>query len=232
MAVWSATKATIKRNIESIAKRALNVASLTQDDSLIISDCINLAMQDLCQQRGISNWRFLTRPLVATTTPNVNYVDLTPNVHRVKDGTVRLVGEDVSMIHVSTEWIADRTTSNMATGVPTHYAFVQSGDPETLRMRLWPTPDAAYNISYEGEMVVEQDGVSAFPSWLHGLVAAQAIVLALEAFGLPQLAALYERRYEERLQNAYNSERGTGPIHIRRVAEFIPKRDIQDRKPD
>ena len=105
--------------------------------------------------------------------------------------------------------------------MPRYYAFDSSSDPETIRLVLWPKPDAAETIRFEAETIIEEDSVDSFPSWMHAAVTDKAKENALRDLGFFNEAIVLGANYEKRLQQNKANQGGDSPMHIRRWKPFI-----------
>lgn len=187
-------------------------------------------MQDICLDRGISRWRFLQTADTEATTAGTAYVDLDENVFNVISGTVRIPDENVTLEVASIEYIYSTDPDQDEQNRPQYYAFDSSGDPETIRLIFKPIPDAVYTIHFIAESIVDEDGISSFPAWMHGMVIDLATSIALRRLGLGD-PEYYKSKYKERKQNAKSSQGHDGPMHISRVNIIPPEFPIQSRTP-
>jgi hypothetical protein len=229
MAIWSQTHAKIKIKIEVLARR-LSGQNLTYDERQIVSDAINEALQQICVDRGVSRWRFLQTADTEDTTASTAYVDLDENIYNVISGTVRIASEDKTLEVASIEHIYSTDPDQDDESCPDYYAFDNSTDPETIRLIFKPIPDAVYTISFIAESIVDEDAVTSFPAWMHGMVIDLATSIALRrlALGDPEY---YYRKYRERRNDAKESQGHDGPQYINRVNYPPPDLPLQSRTP-
>lgn len=231
MAIWSQTVAEIKVKIEVLVRRLSGKANLTFGERQIVSDAINEAMQDICIDRGISRWRFLQTADTEDTTASTAYVDLDENIFNVISGTVRIPDENVTLEAASIEYIYSTDPDQDDEACPQYYAFHSSGDPETIRLIFKPIPDAVYTVYFIAESIVDEDGISSFPAWMHGAITDLSTSIALRRLGLGD-PDFYERKYKDRKQNAKASQGHDGPQYINRVNYIPPGYPLESRLPD
>jgi len=215
MALWTRTKNDLQRHIET-ALRALrgNTAIITAEDRFTIFGAINEAIIDLSLERGIDAPKPIISDTAATTVAGQNYVDLSASVTQVIDGTVRIAAEDqiLSPMDLTEFYAYDPGEDASSSACPAFYAIDTNGSG-AIRLRLRDIPDTAYTIDMKVETMPDEDSISTFPGWYHGLLRSLATAIALENLGLP--GAAYQMRYEERLKNIREKQRGrSGPVHL------------------
>ncbi len=231
MAIWSQTVAQIKTKIEVLVRRLSGKTNLTYDERQIVSDAINEAMQDICTDRGISRWRFLQTADTEDTTAGTAYVDLDENIFNVISGTVRIPDEDITLDVASIEYIYSTDPDQDDEACPQYYAFDSSGTAGIIRLIFKPIPDAVYTIYFIAESIVDEDGISSFPSWMHGAITDLSTSIALRRLGLGD-PEYYENKYKKRKQNAKASQGHDGPMYINRVNYIPPGYPLESRLPD
>jgi hypothetical protein len=224
MSIFSQTKADITQRIETLLRRLMNKESFSYLEKKIISDAINMAMQDVCLDSGVSRWRFLQENDTIDTVPGTSYVDLDANVFNVISDTVRIVNDQTLLYYTELEDIYSTDPGAQQIGRPQFYALDSSSDPETIRLKLWPTPDAVYTISLVQEKIIELDGISSFPSWMHSLLSDKAKENTLRDFGFFVESEVFKNSYTDRKNNAKISQGHDGAQHIRRVG--LPRSNV------
>jgi hypothetical protein len=232
MTVWSLTKSEITDGIEVLIRRLSGRETLTYLEKKILDNALNAAMQDLCLDRGISRWRFIQTSDTEDTTANTAYIDLDENIFNVINGTVRIEAENITLSPMSLEYNYSSDPDQNDTGMPQLYCLDSSGDAETMRMRLKPTPDAVFTISFVGESVPDKDSISSFPAWTHACLKDKATENALRDLGFFNESVPFARSYEKRKQDNKASQGTDTPIHINRVGYVSSGRGIQSRLPD
>ncbi len=115
------------------------------------------------------------------------------------------------------------------TSQPTNYTMDFSGTQNTNRMVFWPKPDAVYTVNYIAETLIDEDELTAFPTWMYPCVIDKAKDNALRDFGFPNAALAFERSYIQRLKRNKELNRTQGPQYIRRVTNTVNHPGIQDR---
>jgi len=187
-------------------------------------------MQDVCLDRGVSSWRFLQANETENTTASTAYVDLKEYVFNIITGTVRIESEDRTLEPASLEYIYSTDPNRDEENVPEHYALDSSSDPEIIRLALKPIPDGVYTISFVAETIIEEDGISSFPAWMHGAIIDLATSIALRRLGLGE-PDFYEQKYNKRKQNAKESQGLDCPQYVNRVNFEPPDIPLQSRTP-
>ncbi len=229
MAIWAQTVTQVKTKIEVLVRR-LGATTLTYDERQIISDAINEAMQEICVDRGISRWRFLQTADTEDTTAGTAYVDLDENIFNVISGTVRIAADNTVLDAASIEYIYSTDPDQDEQNRPQYYAFHASDDAETIRLIFKPIPDAVYTISFIAESIIDEDGISSFPSWMHSAIIDLATSIALRRLGIGD-PSFYEAQYRKKKQNAKASQGHDGPMHINRVNYLPPDYPLESRLP-
>jgi hypothetical protein len=196
----------------------------------LISDAINAAMVDIITDYSVTRWQFNTSDYTVATTANTSYVDLTAAVFKVVTGTPRIEADDVTLQLVSLEQIRQMDPGDDQTGRPDYYAIDSSGTAGTIRLELWPIPDAAYTIDYTAEIIMDEDSTTTFPNWLHAALKDKSTENALRDLGLFGEALQFKLSYEERLKHAKGSQGHDAPIAVPR-RRIIYRSNIQSRLP-
>ena len=228
MAVWSLTKAKMADRIETLYKKYTGGSVITYYERRCIDDAINAALQDVCLDYSVSRWRFLTEEVSATASSGVAYVDLTENIYNVISGTVRITSEDATLSEVSLEWLNGVDPDRSSSGAPSSYVLASSGTAGQIRMLLYPTPDSAYTITFNSELLIDEDEATAFPPWMHACLLDKCKDNALRDLGYGNEAMIFERYYEKRLANAKAANESDGPQSVARVT-VSTNRNLQSR---
>jgi len=214
MAIWERTKNELQRHIETTVRSMRgNVAIITAEERFTIFGAINEALIDISLERGIDVPKTVMSDTTADTVANQGYVDLDAEVIQVIDGTVRIEseGQILSPMSISDYYALD-TKENITAPFPTRYAIDTNGSG-AIRLLLRDTPDSVKTIDLKVESMPDEDEVGALPGWYHGLLRSLATAIALENLGLSGL--VHQARYEERLKNVREKQRGrSGPQHI------------------
>jgi hypothetical protein len=214
MAVWDRTKAELQRHIETSVRSARgNVAIITAEDRFSIFGAINEAIIDMSLERGIDIPKPILSDTSVDTVANQNYVDLAAGVIQVMDGTVRIEAEDqiLSPMSISAFYAID-PGEDVTASFPTRYAIDTNGSGN-MRLLLRDTPDSVKTIDFKAQTMPDEDSISSFPGWYHGMLRSLATSIALESLGLP--VGTHQQRYNERLKNIREKQRGRdGPEHL------------------
>ncbi len=215
MAVWTLTKNSIQRSIETKLRAINRRALITNEERFVIFGAINEAIIDLSIERGLDAPKVITTNTTVATVANQNYVDLDASVIQVIDGTVRIIAEDIILTYFK-GGIADfyrfDPGEDISSSFPAYYAMDTDGSG-TMRMLLRGTPDAVYTIDLKVESVPDEDSISTFPGWYHPALRSLSMAIALENLG--QDGRTDQARYNDRLKNIREKMRGrSGPFHI------------------
>lgn len=219
MALWTRTKNQLQRNIETTVRAMRgNVAIITAEDRFTIFGAINEALIDFSLERSLDVPKTIMSDTTADTVADQAYVDLNASVVNVVDGSVRIEAEDHILTYFSggiTDFYIFDPGEDISSTYPSYYAIDTDG-AGTMRMLLRNTPDAVYTIAMKVESMPDEVGTSlpsTLPGWYHGLLRSLATAIALENLGLD--GRVHQARYEERLKNIRDKQRGrTGPIHL------------------
>ena len=161
MAVWSLTKNSMQRMIESAVRGARRgIAIITNEDRFTIFAAINEALIDISLERGIDVPKTVMSDTTVVTVANQAYVDLSDTVVNVVDGTVRIISEDTILTQMDiTEFYALDPGEDITSSYPTRYAIDTDGSG-TMRLLLRDTPDAVYTINLKVESMPDEDTIS------------------------------------------------------------------------
>jgi hypothetical protein len=231
MAIWSLTKAKILNHIETLLRRLTGQDVTTSLEKKIIGDAFNAALVDLCMDAGISSWRFMESEESVNTAAGTKYVDLSENVYNIKTGTVRIGDETALLTAAPIESITIADPGEESSGLPRYYAITASDDAETMRMILYPIPDAVYTISLIAETIPDEDAISGLPAWTHACLKDKATENALRDLGLAEAGLPFRSSYESRKQNAKDHQGHDGPSYINRLAGNYYYHNPEDRCP-
>lgn len=229
MATWSLSKAGILRQIEMLVRRMTGQSVLTSIESTTISNAFNEAIVDISSERSITGSPFLRTDTTVTTTASQNYTDMSAGIVTVVHDTVRIAAEDQMLERIELSDFYALDPGEDATGLPSFYTIDYSGTAMRILWRV--TPDAAYTVGMNVITIPDEDSISSFPGWMHGMLRALATALSLENLGLNSV--IHRTQYEEKLRNARELQRGyTGPVHIAmRAPAASPYRASELRRP-
>lgn len=188
-------------------------AVITHEERFTIFGAINEALIDISLERGIDVPKTTMSNTTVDTVANQGYVDLDSAVVSVVDGTLRIESEGQLLSPMSIEdFYAIDPGEDATSPFPTRYAIDTDGSG-AVRLLLRDTPDSVKTIALKVESMPDEDDVGALPGWYHGMLRSLATSIALEALSLP--IGSHQLRYEERLRNIRDKQRGrTGPQHI------------------
>ncbi len=236
MAIFALTTTEIKDGIETLLRNLTGRESPTYGERKIIGNSLNAAIVDLCLDRGVSKWRAIQADSTVDTTASTAYVDLDANIFNVISGTVRIEAENLTLSPMSIEYNYVTDPDQDDTGTPAFYAIDSSADPEQIRLRLKPIPNAVFTISFVSESIPDEDSIASFPSWTHACLKDKATLNTLRDLGLaerfPQTMATFAVSYEKRKEDNKASQGLDIPRHINRPYKVRRSRGIQSRLPD
>lgn len=186
----------IKLEIEALYKNLSGKFPMTAMECDIVYGAITDAFQWVFMEYGLPRFKFKEEAITRDTTASQAYVDLPSYSLRIINGTVRIAAEDTLLSLIDEEMISQIDPNADETGRPTSYAYIPSGDPNVVRMGLWPTPDATYTIAMS-VLQLPADDIQSFPIVLNAPIKLKAKELALLSLGLgnrtQEFAAAYER---------------------------------------
>lgn len=229
MAVWSTTFANTKNRIRRLVFRLGGQVQVTHEDMLIITEAINSCIVDLSTERSLG-LKVIESDTTVTTTVGTNYVDLSSNVIAVVDDEVRIPAENVILGRISMSDFTAIDAGDDLRGMVYAYAIDVSSDANVIRLRLRNIPDAAYVISLKVRTLPDADLFTGLPVWMGPLVSAGSKARALEDLGFYKQSQFHEARYQERLKNAIDAQKGhTGPEYVKMQRKTTVGRSIQER---
>ena len=215
MAIWTMTKGEIDQGIRSSYMEATSSGTITYLQSLMISDGINSALQQICMDFGYSRFSFLNSDITISTIENQGHVDLTQMISSIISGTMRIPSEGSTLLPMSLAYIQSVDPDADQTGVPEMYGFDSASDADMFRLQFWPIPDAVYSIRFTARKIVDQDATTDIPSYLMAALKDLSRANAFRDLRLYQEASVFENSYRERKKEIKNAL-DDGPIHIPR----------------
>jgi hypothetical protein len=194
----------------------------------IIENSVNEAIQQLAVERGVDAYHFLRTSITATTVALQEYVDLDTDITSIVSGTMRIKDEDIVLQSASLEWIRNVNYDDESDGLPSHYALKSSGDPDVIRLILYPIPDAVYTLDFDVEKMVAEDGTAEFPSWYVGAITDLATSIMIRRLGLGT-GTLHYQAYINSLFNIIEQQQGDAPLRVQKTREGYYHSDLQRR---
>ena len=221
----------IRSEMETLYRNITGKHSLTAGEADIVNGAIVDAYQTVITEYGVTNFRFHNEDDTKTTTAGTNYVDLDEYVFRIVPGSVRIPAERTNLTLIDEVFIFQRDPNDEQTGVPRMYAYKNSTDPNIIRMRLWPTPDAAYVINLQG-LQYPTDVITNFPTDLMIAIKNMAKSLSCLGLGLFQLQAGFDRVYEKAIAQIKDGYDNDGPKHVQKIVYPRQIRSLESRISD
>lgn len=222
----------IKSEMETLYRNVTGKPSFTAGEADIVYSSITDAYQRVIREYGIGDFRFHIQDVTVDTTAGTNYVDLAEYSFRVLNGSVRIPAEDQNLGIIDEVTIFQHDPGDDETGCPTAYAYKNSTDPNILRLRLYPTPDAAYTI-YLKTFLYPTDTMTNFPTDLMAAIKNMAKSLSCLGLGLASYQVGFDREYEKCIAQVKDGYDGDGPIHVGRTyLSSIHGDSIQNRVSD
>lgn len=205
----------IKSETEALFQSATGKRSLSASQMDIVYSSIVDSFQLVLMEYGVERFRFQEEDDTLTTTSGTAYVDLDEYVYHIKGGTVRIPSQNQMLSLIDERDIFRRDPNLEETGVPTHYYYDTSDDPNIIRMALWPTPDAAYSISLV-TLKFPADTITEFPVVLNMAIKSKAKELACIGLGMASYSAQFRGIYEEAIAKVKDGYENDGPRHVGR----------------
>lgn len=223
--MWSRTRSEVADAIVVLFRNVTGRTNPTAAEKNIIEDAVEEAVYQLTTEPGIGPLRFIRTDVTVNTVAGQSYVDLPEGAITVVSGTVRITEQGAPLFITSTEWIHSVDPEGDASGLPAAYAITNSGDPDVIRLALYPTPDSIYEIALQTEDLLDAD--DEFPSWIAGPLTDLSTAIAMRrlSFGAP---VTYEYAYEKGLSRIKDKQGYDGPLHINRSFDYVIT-DLQRR---
>ena len=231
MASWSRTKREIRDHVENIVRRLQSSTVLNLQDKRVIDAALNTTLIDIFTDRSVG-FKMATSDTTVTLVGGQNFIDLPDGIISIKEGTVRIVNEAIRLGAISLGSFYGLDVGEDSSGLPTFYAIDSASSINAIRLRFRPIPDQAYTLNLTVETLPDEDDVADIPNWMHAMLLAGTAAQSLELLGFLNEAVLFQRRYDDRIMNAREKERGiSGPIHLNRRQSTVIGRSPQDRRP-
>lgn len=218
----------IKTEIEILVRNMTGRNQLTAGETDVVYSAIVDAYQFVILEYGVSVFKFQETELEVNTVAGQNYVDLDAYIYRVITGTVKIPDLESILVLLDEEKIHMNDPGATQTGTPYMYAYIGSGDPDKIRLILWPTPDAAVTITMQ-VLKYPTDVITEFPAALMSAIKNQAKSLACLGLGLPQLQPGFDRAYEKIIAKLKDGFDGDSPKHVSKKSFNTTARSIESR---
>ena len=205
----------IKTEMEILYRNITGKPSLSAGEADIVYSAIVDAYQTVIKEYGVTDFRFQKQDDTETTTAGTNYVDLDEYIYRIVSGSVRIPAEHITLGLIDEVAIFNIDPNDEQTGPPRSYAYKNSTDPNIIRMRLWPTPDAAYSISLQ-VLQYPTDVITNFPTDLMIAIKNMAKSLSCLGLGLTQYQVGFDRVYEKAMPQIKDGYEDDGQKHVQK----------------
>ena len=218
----------IVSEIQQLLRNVTGRQELAAMERDVIQSAIIDAYQFVLLEYGITRFRFDEVETTLTTVADQNYVDLDEYIYGVKGGSVRIPSERVNLGIIDEAKIYNVDPGADYTGIPYAYAYGSSGDPNVLRVILYPIPDAVYTINLKAYKY-PTDVMTEFPIDLMSAIKNKSKSLACLGLGLPQLQPGFDRAYEAMIERIKDGYDGDEPKHVQKRQFDVPRRSIEGR---
>ena len=126
----------IQTEVEALYKNITGKPNLSAVEVDIVRSSIVDAYQFAILEYGVDTFAFQEQAVTHDTMAGTNYIDLDEYVYKVINGSVRIASE-MSMLGIIDENAIFQNDPDLSvTGTPTHYAYMNSTDPNIIRLRL------------------------------------------------------------------------------------------------
>ena len=211
----------IVTEIEALFRNVTGRNTFLSLDRDIVQNAIIDAYQFVMLEYGVSTFKFIEEADTIDTTAGTSYIDLDEYVFKVVSGSVRIPAHEQLMGLIDEIAIFQSDPDLSATGIPTSYAYTASGDPNKIRLALYPIPDATYTI-YLTQMKYPTDSITNFPTWLQSAIKYKAKALSCQGLGnLVHLKTGFNQDYEDVITKIKDGFNYDGPRHIGRRRESV-----------
>lgn len=220
----------ITTELEALYTNVTGRKQLSAIEADIVNGCIIDAYQFVLLEYGVANFKFHEEDIEVDTDVDQNFVDLDEYVFRVVPGTMRIPAENARLGLIDEPAIYAADPNLEQTSLPTSYAYMNSTDPNILRLLLWPVPDQVYTIKLKG-LKYPTDTITNFPTSLQSAIKFKAKALACMSLGITQHQIPFNATYEEIMAKIKDGYEGGGPIHVGRT--YVPPvgRSVESRIP-
>jgi len=221
----------IKSEMEILYRNITGKPSFTAGEADVVYSSIIDAYLIVLMEYGIDNFKFNETDVSVTTTSGTNYVDLDEYIYKVVSGSVRIPENDQLLGLIDEIAIFQTDPDDEFTGVPYAYSYKNSTDPNIMRLRLYPTPDATYTIQLKA-MQFPTDVITNFPVHLMSAIKNKAKSLSCLGLGLVQLKPSFDNEYESFLQKIQDGFESDTPKHVGRTFDYNHTGSIENRISD
>ena len=233
------TANSIVTEMEAAYRNVTGKAGFSAGDIDIVNSSIMDAMQIVMLEYGLEDFKFYRKDISVDTVADTAYIDIEQFAFRVCPGTVRIPDKDKMLSLVDEESVFAVDPDLSQTGEPESYMYMAPSDIDTIRLRLWPTPDAVYTLKMSvmvpPTFAIENgraNSFDAFPAIVQSAIKYKAKALAAIQLGtLAALAGSMDAAYNEIITKIKGGYRHNGPLSISMCQYNRPHRGIQSRLP-
>lgn len=200
---------------------------LTAGEHDVVNSAIVDAYQVALLEYGVEDFKFHEEDVTSDTTAGTNYINLDEYIFRIVPGSVRIPAEHQNLGLIDEQAIFLADPKDEVTGLPDSYSYKNSGDPNIVRVRLYPTPDAIYTVSLK-VLKFPTDVITNFPTHLMAAIKNKAKALSCLGLGLFNAKPSFDNEYEKQMAQIKEIFHD-GPRHVGRTFTHTPRRTIQSR---
>jgi hypothetical protein len=221
----------IKTEFESLVKNTTGRQQLSAVECDAVYSSIIDAYQFVLLEYGVDTFKFQEVEQVLTLSAGVNYVDLDEFVYRVVPGTPRIESEDSTLSLQDEAAFYQEDPNGDLTGLPYYYAYISSGDPNIVRLMVYPTPAQTYTMKLKG-LKYPEDDMEEFPTWLMSAIKNKAKELCcISVGGMLGYKASFKDLYNDIIKQIKDGYNNGGPLHIGRTIISTNNRSVEGRIP-
>jgi len=218
----------IQTETEVLYRNLTGKSSFTAGERDIVYGCIIDAFLIVLMEYGIDNFKFREVDIEEDTTSGTNYIDLDEYIYKIIPGSVRIPASNARLGVIDELEIFQTDPNDEASGEPYAYSYKSSTDPNIIRMRLYPTPNAAVTIALKA-LKMPTDLPTNFPVHLMNVIKTKAKALACLHLGVIQYKLAFDEEYKSSIIHIRNGFDDDQPKHINRTYRVPVTRSIESR---
>lgn len=218
----------IQSEIEVLYRNITGRNSFTAGERDIVYGCIIDAFLIVLLEYGIDNFKFREVDIEEDTTSGTNYIDLDEYIYKIIPGSVRIPASNSTLGIIDEVEIFQIDPNDEASGEPYAYSYKSSTDPNIMRLRLYPTPNAVFTLAMK-VLKFPTDVATNFPIHLMNVIKAKAKALACMHLGVIQYKLAFDEEYKAAIINIRNGFDNDQPKHINRTYRTSVHRSINSR---
>ena len=218
----------IQTEMEVLYRNITGKQSFTAGERDIVYSAIIESYLIVLNEYGLEDFKFENIDITTVTVASQSHIDLDKYIYKVVPGSVRIPATNTTMSIIDEVTIYQVDPDDSARGLPVSYSYKSSTDPNIIRLRLYPIPDAVYTIKMQ-VLKYPTDVITNFPVTLMNIIKLKAKALSCLGLGLAQVKVGFDVEYDKQIVNLRDGFDDDIPRHVTRTYLSYPYNSVESR---